>query len=95
VYSCSPPVMKPAVEGIVTYVQLNDSLLGPIVPPVIENVVGLAASGTNPASALPAAPFPFPLPPDVVFDDEQARESEVRTTSAARGGEIFTAQSMP
>jgi hypothetical protein len=69
--------MYPAVAGICTYVQLNDSLLAPLVPPVIENVVGLAARGTKPASAPDDEVVP------VVFDDEHAtveRQAAARTS---------------
>jgi hypothetical protein len=62
---------------------LNDSLLGPIDPPVIENVVGLAAKGTKPASAAPPAPFAV-----VVFDEDEHATAD-RQRAAATGRALF------
>jgi hypothetical protein len=81
--------MKPGVEGIVTYVQLNDSLLPALVPPIIENVVGPAANGTNPASAVLAGGA---AEPPVDFDDEHERTASESAAARTRGR--FTADRM-
>ncbi len=73
-------MMKPGVEGIVTYVQLKASLLPATPAPVIENVVGPSGKGTKPPS--PTVPPSGELaPPFVGCDDD---EHAIAVTESAK-----------